>query len=202
MTSDSNIKLLAYKPIGSQADLDSKRVTFKLTDYSVLSFRRSVTLVILVMLITCSVFLTLGAGYAVRYGLPVGSQENKVNNSEPVSVIPKDENLTMTERPDSIQDLQTRLVQNTAFNVSQLVSKSGTQSNIESVSPIPRYNISLSQIFKKHNHLMHLIQKHNAKISDNPRVKRSPWFEYHNNTHYISRNYTHEQLIKAPTVES
>ena len=175
MTSDSNIELLAYKPIGSQADLDSKRVTFKLTDYSVLSFRRSVKLVSLVMLITFSVFLTLGAGYAVRYGPTVGSQDNKGNTSEPVSVIPKDKNLTRTERPDSIQDLQTRLVKNTPSIVSHLVSESGTQSDTKFLSQIPRHNVSLSQIFQKHNH----------------RIKRSPWFEYHDSTPYLSRNYTH-----------
>ena len=39
-------------------------------------------------------------------------------------------------------------------------------------------------------------------VNDKPRVKRHPWFEYHNSTYYISRNYTHEQLIKAPTIES
>ena len=49
---------------------------------------------------------------------------------------------------------------------------------------------------------MHLVKKHNAMVNDKPRVKRNPWFEYHNSTHYISRNYTHEQLIKAPTIES
>ena len=49
---------------------------------------------------------------------------------------------------------------------------------------------------------MHLIKNHNAMVNDKPRVKRNPWFEYHNNTHYISRNFTYQQLIKEPTVES
>ena len=100
-----------------------------------------------------------------------------MSSSEPVSVIPKDENLTRTERPDSIQDLQIRLVKNTTSNVSQLVSESGTQSDTEFVSQIPQHNVSLSQIFQKHNH----------------RIKRSPWFEYVNSTHYLSRNATHGQ---------
>ena len=57
-----------------------------------------------------------------------------------------------------------------------------TQSDIVSMSPESHQNVSLS---------------HNAMVNDKPRVKRPPLFEYHTSTHYISRNYTHEQLIKA-----
>ena len=86
MTSDSTVELLAYRPLGSQAELDSKRVTFKTTNKSVFSFGRSIALVSLIMLITCSVFLMLGARYVVRSDPPV-------NNSGSINVTKKDEDL-------------------------------------------------------------------------------------------------------------
>ena len=102
-------------------------------------------------------------------------------------MIPWEEESNKKETPDNfMQDLRTRLVKTTAFSVSHLANESNSQSGTELASPIPRHNVSMSHVFKNHNY----------------RVKRSPWFEYHNSTHYLSRNYTHSQLIEAPTVET
>ena len=111
-----------------------------------------------------------------------------------INVTNTSEDLIEAETTDFRQNVHSRLVPDTAYNVSHVVS---TQSDIASMSPKSHQNVSLSQVFKKHNYLKHLIKRHNTMVNDKPRVKRNPWFEYHNNIYYISRNYTHEQLIKA-----
>ena len=69
MTEDSTVELLAYRPLGSQAELNSKRVSFKMTNQSAVKFGRSVALVSFIMLITSGVFLVLGTNLHYQRGI-------------------------------------------------------------------------------------------------------------------------------------
>ena len=149
MTEDSTVELLAYRPLGSQAELNSKRVSFKMTNQSAAKFGKSVALVSLIMLITSGVFPVLGARYVVKY-------DPTVNFSGAINVTNTGEDLIKAETADFRQDVHSRLVPVTTDNVSHVVS---TQSDIASVNPKSQQNVSLSQVFKKHNYLIRVRQK-------------------------------------------
>ena len=152
MDIESNVKLVSIKTLGSQSELDIKKVKVKSEDqsvnHSIARLSMAVGIVTFMMVVTTGAFLMIGGRYVVRHD-PIWFYWGTVN---------------VTNMTDASQDwrnrthlrLDERLVPSTAHNGShnQLVSNHSDHNQNES-----HQKVSLSP---------------ESSFTENPRVKRAP----------------------------